>query len=229
MRALRAAHRGTIPQQAAPGHAGCARKDASTYFHTQVIQKSSERRTLFPSPLAGEGDRAEAKPSEVGRGAIFRQTFLRSEPLSRIALAIALRDPPSPARGEGKRVCRTPVSPNSDSEYYAASSLTYSKSPGRLSMPTRGGAIHEANWPGSLTGFISEAMNSPSASDGSHWSFCLAQVAASTSTPDGVAWTSLNSPMSRWKATCGSARRKSTPIRSMILLKRSMPLAQSRV
>src|SRR4051812_40612189 len=80
MRALRAAHRGTIPQQAAPGHAGCARKDASTYFHTQVIQKSSERRILFPSPLAGEGDRAEAKPSEVGRGVIFVKTFFEANP-----------------------------------------------------------------------------------------------------------------------------------------------------
>ena len=29
-------------------------------------------------------------------------------------------------------------------------------------MPTLGGAIHEANSPGSLTGFISEAMNAPS-------------------------------------------------------------------
>ena len=49
----------------------------STYFHTQVIQKSSERRTLFPSPLAGEGDRAEAKPSEVGRGVISVENFYR--------------------------------------------------------------------------------------------------------------------------------------------------------
>ena len=55
--------------------------------------------------------------------------------------------------------------------------MTYSKSPGRLSMPTLGGAIHEANWPGSLTGFISEAMKSPSATDGSHLSFSLPQVA----------------------------------------------------
>src|SRR4051812_6020207 len=121
MRALRAAHRGTIPQQAAPGHAGCARKDASTYFHTQVIQKSSERRALFPSPLAGEGDRAEAKPSEVGRGVVFVKIIFRSEPLSRLALAIAPREPPSPARGEGKRVCRVSLSPNFDSEYWRPS------------------------------------------------------------------------------------------------------------
>src|SRR5436190_16319969 len=46
--------------------------------------------------------------------------------------------------------------------------FTYSKSPGLLSMPTLGGAIHEANWPGSLSGFIRLAMKSPSAVDGSH-------------------------------------------------------------
>ena len=39
-----------------------------------------------------------------------------------------------------------------------AASFTYSKSPGLLSMPTRGGEIQPANWPGSRTGFISEAM-----------------------------------------------------------------------
>src|SRR3954453_11792956 len=61
-------------------------REPSTYFHTQVfhtqvIQKSPERRTLFPSPLAGEGDRAEAKPSEVGRGVIFVKTFSKRTPL----------------------------------------------------------------------------------------------------------------------------------------------------
>src|ERR1700761_4091442 len=35
-----------------------------------------------------------------------------------------------------------------------ASIFTYSKSPGLLSMPRVGGAIHEANAPGSCTGFI---------------------------------------------------------------------------
>jgi len=49
----------------------------ATYFHTQLIQKSSARRTLSPSPLAGEGDRAEAKPSEVGRGVVFIEDFYR--------------------------------------------------------------------------------------------------------------------------------------------------------
>ena len=49
-----------------------------------------------------------------------------------------------------------------------AAIFTYSKLPGRLSMPTFGGAIQDANLPGSLTGFISEAMNAPSLAEGSH-------------------------------------------------------------
>ena len=44
---------------------------------------------------------------------------------------------------------------------------TYSKSPGLLSMPTLGGAIHGANFPISYCGVISEAMKSPSAAVGS--------------------------------------------------------------
>ena len=35
---------------------------------------------------------------------------------------------------------------------------TYSKSPGLLSMPTFGGAIQPANFPGSQTGRISDAI-----------------------------------------------------------------------
>ena len=82
--------------------------------------------------------------------------------------------------------------------------FTYSKSPGLLSMPTFGGEIHEAYSPVSVTGFISEAMKSPSAVDGSQSALRLFQVASSISTPSGVAWISLNSPMARWKATLGS-------------------------
>src|SRR6185312_2766049 len=43
------------------------------------------------------------------------------------------------------------------SERPHVSIFTYSKSPGLLSMPTLGAEIQEANWPGSVTGVISEA------------------------------------------------------------------------
>src|SRR3954447_15129584 len=82
--------------------------------------------------------------------------------------------------------------------------LTYSKSPGLLSMPTFGGEIQEANLPVSVTGCISELMKSPSAVDGSHSSLRFAQVASSIRRPSGVAWMPLNSPIWRWKATLGS-------------------------
>src|ERR1700742_946622 len=81
--------------------------------------------------------------------------------------------------------------------------FTYSKSPGLLSMPTLGGEIQEAKLPASVTGVISEAMKSPSADEGSHSPLRLFQVASSISTPSGVAWISLNSPIWRWKATLG--------------------------
>src|SRR5262249_4321879 len=51
-------------------------------------------------------------------------------------------------------------------EYYAFSIFTYSKSPGLLSMPTRGGEIQLANLPGSVSAFISDSMKSPSDFDG---------------------------------------------------------------
>src|SRR5690349_8979475 len=47
-----------------------------------------------------------------------------------------------------------------------AAIFTYSKSPGLLSMPTRGGAIQLANLPGSVTDVIRLLMNSPSSVDG---------------------------------------------------------------
>src|SRR5918996_3715575 len=81
--------------------------------------------------------------------------------------------------------------------------FTYSKSPGLLSMPTFGGEIQEAYWPASVTGFISEAMKSPSCDEGNHSPLRWFQVASSISTPSGVAWTSLNSPICRWNATFG--------------------------
>src|SRR6266481_2322276 len=95
--------------------------------------------------------------------------------------------------------------------------FTYSKSPGLLSMPTLGGEIQEANSPVSVTGVISEAMKSPSSDDGSHSPLRLFQVASSISTPSGVACTSLNSPIWRWKATLGSVSLKWKPAVEMIL------------
>src|SRR4051812_8256608 len=82
--------------------------------------------------------------------------------------------------------------------------FTYSKSPGLLSIPTLGGEIHGANFPGSFTGSIRLAMKSPSSTDGSHSLLRLPHVASSISTPSGVACTSLNSPIWRWNATFGS-------------------------
>src|SRR5438445_11777925 len=87
---------------------------------------------------------------------------------------------------------------------HQAASFTYSKSPGLLSMPTRGGAIQLANLPGSTTCFIKLWMKSPSCVDGSHLSCCAFQVVASTISPVCDALMSLNSPIWRWKATCGS-------------------------
>src|SRR5881392_1346565 len=55
----------------------------------------------------------------------------------------------------------------------------------------------------------------------------LARLGSSTSTPFGVAFTSLNSPIWRWKVVAGSSRRNFTPVFSMILFQRSTPLAQS--
>src|SRR5436190_19550815 len=65
--------------------------------------------------------------------------------------------------------------------------FTYSKSPGLLSMPTLGGAIQDAYSPVSVTGFISEAMKSPSAVEGNHSPLRLFQMASSIKTPSGVA------------------------------------------
>ena len=47
-----------------------------------------------------------------------------------------------------------------------AAIFTYSNSPGLLSMPTFGAAIQLANFPGSLTGVISDETKSPSSADG---------------------------------------------------------------
>src|SRR3954468_21074513 len=92
------------------------RKRSSTYFHTQVIQKSSERRALFPSPLAGEGGSRGAIASAIReRGFASKNVLTKITPLP-TSLGFASARSPSPARGEGKRVCRASVSSNSESE-----------------------------------------------------------------------------------------------------------------
>src|SRR6185437_5112806 len=65
--------------------------------------------------------------------------------------------------------------------------FTYSKSPALLSMPTLGGAIQEANLPGSQHGCIRLWMKSPSAFDGSHCSFLAVHAASLRASPSGEA------------------------------------------
>ncbi|CKZ17042.1 Uncharacterised protein [Mycobacterium tuberculosis] len=57
----------------------------------------------------------------------------------------------------------------------------------------------------------------------------LAHSASLTMTPFGVALTSLNSPIWRWNAVCGSSSRKLTPVFSITLFQRSTPFSQSSV
>src|SRR5262249_61298550 len=117
-----------------------------------------------------------------------------------------LPPPPPPLTGIASAM-RSDLSPQAGRGEEAYDSIfTYSKSPGLLSMPTFGGEIQEANWPISVTGFIREAMKSPSFVDGSQSSLRLAQVASSIRMPSGVACTSLNSPMWRWEGAGGRLR-----------------------
>ena len=69
--------------------------------------------------------------------------------------------------GSASASLRAALRPGHEDRSYAAI-FTYSNSPGLLSMPTFGGAIQPANLPGSVTGFISASMKSPSAFDGKH-------------------------------------------------------------
>src|SRR5262245_15257259 len=110
---------------------------------------------------------------------------------------------------------------------HAWCTFTYSKSPGLLSMPALGGAIQDANLPRSQQASIKLAMKSPSTFDGSHWSLRLAHSASVSTSPSGEALTLPNSPMPRWKATCGSLSLKLTPVFSIPLFQRSTPLLQS--
>src|ERR1700678_3879911 len=82
------------------------------------------------------------------------------------------RDKPGHDDVDGPKPLQTPTFPagatRAGVRQHHAATITYSKSPGLLSIPTLGGAIQLANVPGSLTGFISSVMKSPSALDGSH-------------------------------------------------------------
>src|SRR5947208_15772962 len=79
-----------------------------------------------------------------------------------------------------------------------AASFTYSKSPGLLSMPTRGGAIQLANLPGSTTCFIMLWMKSPYCVDGSHLSCCAFLLVAATIWPFRDALMSFNWRVCLW-------------------------------
>src|SRR5919198_764093 len=82
--------------------------------------------------------------------------------------------------------------------------FTYSKSPGLLSIPTFGGAIQPANLPGSYCGVIRLSMNSRSESDGRNSGFRFSHSASLRTLPSTSALMLENSPMWRWKPTCGS-------------------------
>ena len=98
----------------------------------------------------------------------------------------------------------------------AHASFTYSKSPGLLSMPERGGAIHEANAPASRTGRIRLATKALSSAVGRNSSRRRAHYAAPRMSPLGSASIGANSPIRRLNATCGRVMRKSIPARSMM-------------
>ena len=106
---------------------------------------------------------------------------------------------------------------------YAMCSLTYSKSPGWLSMPTRGGAIQPANLPGSQTGFISDWMKSPSAADGSHSSLRLCHSLSDRISPSGVTRAPAKTPIARWKPVWGSFSSNGIPILAIVVFQRSDP------
>ena len=112
---------------------------------------------------------------------------------------------------------------------HAMCSFTYSKSPGLLSMPTFGGAIHEAYWPGSKQGFISDWMKSPSALLGSQSRAFASYSAPETSLPSGPNGLPAKTPILRLNPSCGSFISNLTPTLSMILFQRPTPPAASRV
>ena len=70
-----------------------------------LAQPQTSPQARFPSPLEGEGARAEAEPSEGGRGVSMSAD---SDP-SPGSPSLRSGSPPSPSRGEGKRDCGVPV------------------------------------------------------------------------------------------------------------------------
>ena len=78
-------------------------------------------------------------------------------------------------------------------------------------------------------GVIRLAMKSPSSLRRQPFADLALQAASSTSSPAGDTFTSLNSPIWRWKPTCGSSNLNATPVLAMILFQRSTPRWQSAV
>src|SRR5277367_6350280 len=81
--------------------------------------------------------------------------------------------------------------------------FTYSKSPGWLLTPTRGGAIQLAYLPGSWHGFISEEMNCMSSSLGSHSPLFALHSSSLRTSPAGLTRLPANSPIRRLNPLCG--------------------------
>jgi hypothetical protein len=105
--------------------------------------------------------------------------------------------------------------------------LTYSKSPGLLSMPTFGGAIQLAYLPGFTSGFISDWMKSPSAWVGSQFVAALVhsrrdQVAIRIEVLDRE-----NTPILRLNAFVRQLHLEVDAGFSMILFQRPTPPAAS--
>src|SRR5947199_2102089 len=109
----------------------------------------------------------------------------------------------------------------------AHASRTYSKSTGWPLTPRAGGAIQLANLPRSVTGCIRLWMYASSAGVGSHSCFFAPHSASVSRRPSGDTRTSVNTPILRWKARCGSLSSKSTPCSLMIRFQRSTPRWQS--
>ena len=162
---------------------GCAARRTARRSGAEPAVLSQERAGVLPAassrawhnasrprparPTSASGLRPVARPARAARCSSPER---RSDP--------SPATPPTPigrvsgrangfghARANSSRACPAGKVPS-----YAAS-FTYSKSPGLLSMPTRGAAIQLANLPGSVTCFIRLWMKSPSPLDGSQLSF----------------------------------------------------------
>src|SRR5690242_2280812 len=105
--------------------------------------------------------------------------------------------------------------------------FTYSNSPGLLSMPTLGGAIHEANLPASYCGCIRLSMKTLSASFGRKSLRWHCHSASLICLPSTSAFTLENSPIFRLNATCGSLIWNGMPKLSITLFHRPTPTLAS--